>query len=890
MTPSARLDAAARLFALLLHLYPARFRRAYGAEMDLVFRRRVSRARAAGPVVHAGSLVRAYVDLVIGAAAERFATPAAAPSKDPMTTLFVRDLRMALRMLRRQPAFSATVILTLAVAIGTTTAIASLVDAAIVRPLPYPGADRLVSVVEESARFGRIPFAPPFLRDFREQTTAFDTVAAFTSTWEVAMTGAGEARAVPSAFVSDGLLEMFGARLASGRLLSEADHNAAAPVAVFSQALWNRTFGSGTSLDGQIVRIDDRPVTIVGIIAGEFRMPITSSVAVASHDPAEIWLPMSLNPLATLRTIPVANIVGRLKAGVTSDQARIEAEQLPARWSTAYREVSATARYTAVPLASLVSEPVRRPLLALLFAVLVLLLIACANVANLMLARSASQAGDLAVRAALGASRARLVQQMFADSLVLAGVGTALGLVLAWIAIGAVPSLALGDLPPSAVIRMDLRVVAIAGLAGLLVALTVAVVPAVQASRIVLYSKIRDGARTIGGRGVRSSLVLTEVALALVLLVSAGLLARSFMTLSNVDPGFRTGEILASGVPFPGARYPTAESRRAFLGRTLEAIDALPGVTAAAAVNRLPLGGGNVTVGVEIEGQPQPDGPVSMDRRVVTPGYFDTLGIPLLSGRPFGTEDRADAVDRVVAINDAVARRFWPKGGALGQRLRLMLRGGPGPWLRVTGVVGDVRHHGLDKAAQPEVYVPYAQASVESMVFLARTSGDPASLREPVRHLLQGLDPLLPVRQDLPSDLLRASVAEPRLRALLFNGFAVAALLLSALGIYGVVSQAVEQRTREIGVRVALGATRGSIMSLVMRGGLRMVVLGVAGGLAASALVSRALRGLLFGVSALDPLTLASVTTLLLVTAVCAILIPARRAMQLDPIDALRAE
>ncbi|MDQ3069526.1 MAG: ABC transporter permease [Acidobacteriota bacterium] len=880
----------ARLFRALLLCYPQRFRHLYGTEMELVFRRRLSRARDRGPAAYAGSLARAYVDLVIGAAAERFAPPLSAPSKDPMTTLFVRDLRMALRMLRRQPAFSATVVLTLAVAIGTTTAIASLVDAAIVRPLPYPGAGRLVSVVEESARFGKVPFAPPFLRDFREQTTRFDAVAAFTATWHVTVTGAGDARSVPAAFVSDGLFEMFGARAATGRLLTAGDHNAAAPVAVVSQAMWSRTFGAGTPLGGQIVRVDDRPITIIGIVAGDFRMPITASVAVTTRDTAEMWLPMSLNPLATLRTIPVANIVGRLKADATVDEARIEIAQLPARWSRTYREVPAAARYTAVPLASLVSEPVRRPLLALLSGVVVLLLIACANVASLMLARSASQASDLAVRAALGATRMRLVQQMLADSLVLAGAGTLLGLLFAWMAIGAVPSLALGDLPPSATIAMDWRVVAIAGLAGLIVALSVAVVPAVLASRLVLYSKIRDGARTVGGRGVRSALALAEVALALVLLVSAGLLARSFLTLSRVDPGFRAGQLVASGVSLPGTRYPTPESRRAFVDRTLDGMAVLPGVTRVAAVNRLPLGGGNVTVGVEIEGQPQPDGPVSMDRRVVTPGYFEALGIPLEGGRMFGTEDRPDAIDRVVAVNGAVARRFWPRGDAIGQRLRLMLRGGPGPWLRVTGVVGDVRHHGLDRAAHPEVYVPYAQASVESMVFLAQAGGDPASLREPIRQVVQGLDPLLPLRQEMPADLIRASVAEPRLRALLFNGFAVAALLLSALGIYGVVAQAVEQRTREIGVRVALGATRGSILSLVLRGGMRLVVLGIAGGLAASALVTRALRGLLFGVPALDPLTFAVVTALLLVVGTCAMLIPARRAMRLDPIEALRGE
>ena len=484
------------------------------------------------------------------------------------------------------------------------------------------------------------------------------------------------------------------------------------------------------------------------------------------------------------------------------------------------------------------------------------------------------------------------MQQTLADSLVLATAGAALGLGLAWLALGAVPSLALGDLPSSSNIAMNLRVAAIAALAGVVVAVAVAVLPAVQASRVVLYAKIRDGARTVNGAGgrLRSALVHAEVALAIVLLVSAGLLARSFYSLTRVNPGFRAEALLASGVPMPGTRYPTPDSRRAFVARTLDAVGSLPGVSAAAAVNRLPLGGANVIVGVEIEGQPQPDGPVSMDRRVVTPGYFDTLGIPQLSGRRFGIEDRPDAVDRVVAINEAVARRFWPQGDAVGKRLRLMLRGGPGPWLNITGVVGNVRHHGLDRPAQPEVYVPYAQAPVESMVFLTQTPGDPAHLFEPVRQAIQAIDPLLPVRQDMPLDLIDASVAEPRLRALLFNGFALAALLLSALGIYGVVSYGVAERTREIGVRMALGATRGSILTLVMRGGLRTVVLGIAGGLALSTVATRAMRGLLFGVPAFDPVTLAAVTSALLFVAVIAILVPARRAMRLDPIRALKID
>ena len=886
------LHASARVFRLLLRLYSSRFRQAYGAEMEQIFYRRLARAKDRGTATFVYALAHAYADLIASAISERLAGPANTTPRDSIYAIFARDLRLAARTFLRRPAFFATVVLTLGLGIGAATAIASLVDATILRPLPYPGADRLVAIGEESPRLGKAPLGAPFLRDFRERLTQYDAIAAFTSTWNVTLTGVGEARSVPAAFVSDGLLELFGARARNGRLLTPADEQAASKVAVFSERLWDRTFGRGTPLGGQIIRINDDPVTVVGILNGDLRMPIISSIVVTNHQTAELWLPMALNPFASLRTVPVANIVGRLAPEATVADARQEVERLPAALSQSYRDVPADARYTAVSLAALVSEPVRKPLLALLVAVLMLLLIACANVANLMLARSASQTGELAVRAALGASRGRLMHQMMAESLVLAGAGTALGILVAWLAISAVPSLALGDLPPSATIHMNARAATIAGFAGLIVAMLVALATAMQSSRAAVFSMIRDGGRTVegGGQGMRAALVFAEVALALVLLVSAGLLARSFWSLSRVDPGFRTDRLLASGVAMPGTRYPTPESRRAFVARALDRIQALPGVARTAAVNRLPLGGANVLVGVESEGQPQTEGPVSMDRRVVTDTYFSTLGIPLRSGRAFVTGDRADAVDRVVIVNETVTRRFWPGGNALDRRLRFMLRGGPGPWLRVVGVVGDVRHHGLDQPAQPEVYVPYAQAAVESMVFLAQTHGDPLQLAEPVRQALQGVDPLLPVRQETLAGLVEASIAEPRLRALLFNGFGLAALLLSALGIYGVVAHAVERRTREIGVRMALGATRASVLGLVMRNGMRMVIAGAAAGLVAAVLVTRALRGLLFGVPALDPLTFAGVTGLLLLVAVFAILVPALRAVRLDPTTALRID
>jgi putative ABC transport system permease protein len=887
-----RLRAPVRFFRVLLGLYSSRFRRAYGAEMEQVFCRRLSRAKDRGTATYVYELAWAYADLIASAISERFAGPANTTTRDAMYVTFARDLGFAARAFLRRPAFFATVVLTLGLGIGAATAIASLVDATILRPLPYPNADRLVAIVEESQRFGKTPFAALFLRDFRERLTQYDALAGFTSSWNVTLTGAGEARSVPGAFVSDGLLELFRAHPRCGRLLTPADEQAASGVAVASERFWDQTFGRGTPLNDQIIRINDEPVTIVGILAGDFRMPITGSLSAANDQTAELWLPMARNPFAPVRTVAVANIVGRLAPEATLAGARQEVERLPAALSRSYREVAADARYTAISLAELVAEPVRRPLVALLAAVLVLLLIACANVANLILARSASQVGELAVRAALGASRGRLMYQMAAESLVLAGAGTALGILVAWLAIAGVPSLALGDLPPSATIQMNVRVAAIAGGAGLMVAMLVTLVTAVQSSRAAVFSMMRNGARAVegGGQGMRAALVFAEVALALVLLVSAGLLARSFWSLSHVDPGFRTDRLLASSVGIPRTRYPTPDSRRAFVAQALDRIQALPGVARAAAVNRIPLGRSNVLTSVEIEGQPQPEGPVSMDRRVVTDAYFSTLGIPLRDGRAFVAGDRADAAEPVAIVNEAVTRRFWPRGNALGRRLRLVLLNRPGPWLRVVGVVGDVRHHGLDQPAQPEVYVPYAQAPVESMEFLAQTHGDPLQLAQPMRQALQGLDPLLPVRQSTPAALLDESIAEPRLRALLFNGFGLAALLLSALGIYGVVAHAVERRTREIGVRMALGATRATILKLVVGNGMRAVIGGAAAGLVAATLVTHALRGLLFGVPALDPLTFAGVTGLLLLVAVLAILLPALRAMRLDPITALRID
>jgi putative ABC transport system permease protein len=500
----------------------------------------------------------------------------------------------------------------------------------------------------------------------------------------------------------------------------------------------------------------------------------------------------------------------------------------------------------------------------------------------------------MAVRASLGATHARLAAQLFIESATLAVAGGAAGIVLASWALGAVSAFGWAGLPPSARVGLDWRVAAFAALTAGVATLVIGTFPILRVTRRAPRELLGEGTRVTSGHAarLRDGLVFAEVALAVVLLVGGGLLARSFLALTSVDPGFAANRVLAGGVALPAAGYCDPARRRAFVDESLARLSALPGVERAALVNRLPFGGGNVLVGVELEDKPQPgDKPVLVDRRVVSPAYFDAMGIPVLDGGAFDLEHRADSEDRVAILNATMAQRYWPGESALGRRVRLMLRSGPGPWLRIMGVVGDVRHHGLDQPAQPEVYVPYAQASVESFVLLLRTTGDPRSLAAAMRSEIQRLSPDLPVDPLGPAtDAIRASVAEPRLRTSLLNAFAALALALAAMGVYGVLSLSVAKSTREFGVRIALGAERRTIVKLVLGRGLRLVGGGVVAGIAISLTVSHQLERLLFGVGPTDPITFAGVAGLLLLTGLLASYIPARRAMRLDPVQALRME
>jgi putative ABC transport system permease protein len=799
---------------------------------------------------------------------------------------FRQDLHYALRCLYRNRGFTAVAVLTLALGIGANSAIFSIINAVLLRPLPYPESDRLV------AMFGvwegqRTTVSPPNFLDLRQQTKTLEDVAAFDAS-EVTITGAGEPLRVEGCEVSASFFDVLRVPPLLGRTFAPDENEPGKDkVAVLAYGLWQQRFGGREDIVGSTISIDGTPLTIIGVMPRGFSYPAEMN----------LWQPIAYDEdTRGARGAWYLRVVGRLRPGVSPEQAASEIATLGAALEKQYPRHNAGLAFSTDRLHESIVRRLRPALLVLIGAVGLVLLIACANVANLLLARALARETELAVRTAMGAGRGRLVRQLLTESLALGMAGGLAGLLLAFWGADLLVTLQPEGIPRLNEVTIDRTVVSFTLGISVLTGLLFGAAPALQITRRSLAAALKDGGRgAITSRRsahMRGTLVIAEMALALMLLAGAGLLIKSFGRLQSVDPGFRPAETLSFETSLPRTVYSTDAQIVAFYERLLERMRTTPGVRSAGAVMALPLSGANFSISFRDIGKPRTAQDPTMEVRVATPGYFSTLGIPLQHGRSLDERDTLHT-PLVAVVSETAARRYFPDGEAIGKRIELGWGRGTGNrWTgEIVGIVGDVRELGLDEEHPAEIYLPMAQWPVGRMTMVARTAVPPLTLADQMKAAVREIDANLPVSNLRTVDeVVARSIAQPRFYMMLLAVFAAVALTLAAIGIFGVMSYTVSQRTREIGIRMALGARGGSVVTMVVRQAMALAGAGLAVGLVAALAVSRTMTTLLFDLSPTDPLTFATVGVVLALVAFVASYVPARRAARVNPIVALRAD
>ena len=809
-----------------------------------------------------------------------------------MQTLW-QDLRFGARMLLKQPGFTLVAVLTLALGIGANTAIFSVVHAVLLEALPYHDADRLVMVWERSQRGVQNVINLGNFFDWKTQSTSFADMAAFAD-YRTNLTGDGEPVEVPAQICTDNLFNVLGVQPVLGRTFTPDDGKQGAPnVVVLSYGLWQRRFGGDAAVIGRKIILNNSENTVIGVLPVDFKWHITGNSL--TNQPAELWAPWTITEQMKQRRGRFASAVARLKPGVSLTQARADLDTLQARLIEQYKEFNTGWGLTVTPLREQFAGELRPALRVLLGAVGFVLLIACANVANLLLARAAARRKEIAVRAALGASRFSIVRQLLIESLLLALLSGAAGLLLAWWGVEMLVRFSPPELGALQSTGLNAPVLGFTGLVALLTGVIFGLLPALEASNINLGETLKEAGRALGGAArsqrLRSGLVVAEVALALVLLIGAGLLLRSFQHLQAAGTGFNAENVLTLRVSLPGRRYSEDPKIINFFTQAAAQMQALPGVESAGAINFLPFAGPGAGTKFEVAGKPKalPGQDQVTGVCVADQHFFRALQIPLKRGRMF-TEQEVKEMRHVVVVNEALVKKYFPNEEALGQSITISMKDENVP-SEIIGVVADVKHAQLDQEATPMSYWPIAELPYNAMTFVLRTRGEPLALAAAARNVIHTLDAQQPVADVRALEsLLGKSIARQRFSMLLLAVFAALALTLAAIGIYGVMSYSVAQRTHELGIRAALGATATDITRLVLGQGMRLALLGVGAGLLAALGLTRLLRTLVFGVGVTDPLTFVLVTLLLMAVSVVACCIPARRATQVDPLVALRCD